>query len=140
MDPLMQWGYRKVTRFEVFFSVGYAADTLKTYLNLFNLSEPGKVGNLSAMERVANVIAFDRDDWLLPTYGELSEMMQLAAQDNSKLRLSVSTSGVRYWSSSLLDYPLSAIAAFVNLSAKASESENADQMVQFSVRPIRYFG
>jgi hypothetical protein len=144
-DPTMSWGSRRVTKWEVLQGVGYAADALKTYLGLFNLSTPGTTGNvnwmtMSAMEKVSIVLAADKNDWLLPTYSELLLMMNLAVQDNSKLRLSTSSTGVRYWSSNAIDYPFDAIAVFANLNAARAETVWTNQSLSFSVRPIRYFG
>jgi hypothetical protein len=144
-DPTMSWGSRRVTKWEVLQGVGYAADALKTYLGLFNLSTPGTTGNvnwmtMSAMEKVSIVLAADKNDWLLPTYSELLLMMNLAVQDNSKLRLSTSSTGVRYWSSNAIDYPFDAIAVFANLNAARAETVWTNQSQYFSVRPIRYFG
>ena len=144
-DPTMSWGSRRVTKWEVLNGVGYAADALKTYLGLFNLSTPGTTGNvnwmtMSAMEKVSIVLAADKNDWLLPTYSELLLMMNLAVQDNSKLRLSTSSTGVRYWSSNAIDYPFDAIAVFANLNAARAETVWTNQSLYFSVRPIRYFG
>jgi hypothetical protein len=144
-DPTMSWGSRRVTNWEVLNGVGYAADALKTYLGLFNLSTPGTTGNvnwmtMSAMEKVSLVLVGHKNDWLLPTYSELLLMMNLAVQDNSKLRLSTSSAGVRYWSSNAIDYPFDAIAVFANLNAARAETVWTNQSLSFSVRPIRYFG
>jgi hypothetical protein len=127
-------------------SVGYAADDLTTYLGFFKLPVPGTTGNLnwsvmSAMEKMATLFVADKDDWLLPNYGELDTMLRLGLQDNSKLQLSINSNGVRYWSSSSTSNqgwrPI-ATAAFPNIGGV--ESYEQLQTLQFSLRPIRYFG
>ena len=98
---------------------------------------------LSAIERVADVSAAGKDDWLLPTGRDAIKLLEFALRDNSQLRLTVADGEFSYWTSSFRTAIYSSLRAPVAVFAfedGGAELTMTPQDAKLAVRPIRYFG
>lgn len=148
-DPVVKWGTRNVpttsnSRFSSNLSSrGGAASNSRQYLDYLKTLTPQPVVTKSAIEIVAEKFAFDVDDWVLPTAGEVSAMLGIAKNDNSKLGVTFSGGVATYWSST---YDFSRFAPVKGIYSQSTSIDDYDsanvksQSTMLSIRPVRYFG
>lgn len=148
-DPFMQWSTRALptsTSVVNYSSNLFAAVNANAYLSyLAKLPIPLTPQDSSAIEQVASLLVFEKDDWLLPTAGEMGIMLELGAEDNSILQLQLdklpSDRSGKYWSSTI-NYDVSPRLPVAMTASGGvndwSAAESASSWLR--VRPIRYFG
>ncbi|MFZ9696933.1 MAG: carboxypeptidase-like regulatory domain-containing protein, partial [Ilumatobacteraceae bacterium] len=146
-DPKMAWSSRVPPRTLVSYgSIGFAS-TVTRYYNTYlqTISSPSRRALTSAIMTVADKFAFDKDDWLLPTIGEVELMLEYAAGDNRAFGLSVdsATNSTKYLTSTVdcCEYGQLFESVEINMISGAG-SRIVDGLFtdQAYVRPVRYFG
>jgi hypothetical protein len=145
-DPKMAWSSRVPPRtLGSYGSIGFASTVTRIYNTYLQTISSPTLRPTSAIMTVADKFAFDKDDWLLPTLGEVELMLEYAAGDNRAFGLAVdsATNSAKYLTSTI-DY-------FENgqyfVSRKIEMFSGADAQYVFGkftdqayVRPVRYFG
>lgn len=146
IDSTMQWGIRPTDKsLQLLLSTGEAGNNYTRYRNWLPLwYKTGPQTETSAIERLANVVVANHDDWLLPTPADMTAMLEVATKDNSKLGLTFTNGNASYWSSfyDVGSYQPGAYAVeiWAGDSYEGVEWSPRNQNSLRSVRPIRYFG
>jgi hypothetical protein len=145
-DTRMAWSSRVPPQtLDSYGSIGYASTNTRYYNSyLQTLSSPTSKPT-SAIMTVADKFAFDKDDWLLPTLGEVELMLEYAADDNRAFGLAVdsATNSTKYLTSTVdcCQYGQGFISIEINMiSGAGSRYVFGKVSDQAYVRPVRYFG
>lgn len=145
-DPKMVWSNRVPPRSLVSYaSIGFASTVTRNYSTYFKTLSPVPPLPTSAIMTVADKFAFDKDDWLLPTLGEVELMLEYAADNNSSFGLTVdsASNSTSYLTSSVdcCEYGQQFVSMAINMVPGAGSRYVFGKISdQAYVRPVRYFG